>query len=57
MSVSIYFSNQIIQIAVGKRGKKGTLQNVYTTLAPEGSIINGIIDSISTIIIISISTV
>ncbi len=43
MSVSVYFSNQIIQIAVGKRGKKASLSNVYTTVAPEGSIINGII--------------
>ncbi len=43
MSVSVYFSNQIIQIAVGTRGKTGTLKQVYTTIAPEGSIINGII--------------
>lgn len=43
MSVSVYFSNQIIQIAVGTRGKKGKLTSVYTTLAPEGSIINGIV--------------
>ena len=43
MSVSVYFSNQIIQVAVGKRGKKPALSNVYTTVAPEGSIINGII--------------
>ena len=43
MSVSVYFSNQIVQIAVGKRGKKFSLSNVYTTVAPEGSIINGII--------------
>lgn len=43
MSVSVFFSNQIIQIAIGKRGAKGTLQAVYTTIAPEGSIINGII--------------
>ena len=43
MSVSVYFSNQIIQFAIGTRGKKGTLKAVYTTLAPEGSIINGII--------------
>lgn len=43
MSVSVYFSNQIIQIAVGKRGKRGVLQRVYTTVAPEGSIINGIV--------------
>ncbi len=43
MSVSVYFSNQIVQIAVGTRGKKGTLKQVYTTIAPEGSIINGII--------------
>ncbi|MCR5544205.1 MAG: hypothetical protein K6F55_08630 [Eubacterium sp.] len=43
MSVSVYFCNQIIQIAVGTRGKKAKLSNVYTTMAPEGSIINGII--------------
>ena len=43
MSVIVYFSNQIVQIAVGTRGKKGTLKNVYTTMAPEGSIINGIV--------------
>lgn len=43
MSVSVYFSNQIIQIAVGKRAKRGTLQRVYTTIAPDGSIINGIV--------------
>ena len=43
MSVSVYFSNQIIQIAVGKRARKGVLKSVFTTLAPEGSIINGII--------------
>ena len=43
VSVSVYFSNQIIQIAVGGRGRKASLKNVYTTLAPEGSIINGII--------------
>lgn len=43
MSVSVYFSNQQIQIAVGQRGKKGTLKSVYTTTAPEGSIINGIV--------------
>lgn len=43
MSVSVYFSNQIVQIAVGTRGKKGVLKNVYTTMAPEGSIINGIV--------------
>ena len=43
MSVSVYFSNQIIQIAVGTRGKKGKLDKVYTTMAPEGSIINGIV--------------
>ena len=43
MSVSVYFSNQIIQIAVGRRAKKGVLKSVYTTMAPEGSIINGII--------------
>ena len=39
MSVSVYFSNQIIQIAVGTRARKGKLQKVYTTVAPEGSII------------------
>ena len=43
MSVSVYFSNQIIQIAEGKRGRKGSLSAVHTTWAPEGSIINGII--------------
>ena len=43
MSVSVYFSNQIIQIAIGKRGAKANLERVYTTFAPEGSIINGII--------------
>lgn len=43
MSVSVYFSNQIIQIAVGTRSKKGNLKSVYTTMAPEGSIINGIV--------------
>ncbi|MCR4813919.1 MAG: hypothetical protein K5879_03740 [Lachnospiraceae bacterium] len=43
MSVSIYLSNQFIQVATGTRAKKGTLKAVYTTLAPEGSIINGII--------------
>ena len=43
MSVSVYFSNQIIQFAIGTRGKRGSLKAVYTTLAPEGSIINGII--------------
>lgn len=43
MSVSVYLSNQQIQIAVGNRGKKAGLSNVYTTLAPEGSIINGIV--------------
>lgn len=43
MSVSVYLSNQIVQIAVGTRGKKGTLKQVFTTMAPEGSIINGII--------------
>lgn len=43
MSVSVYFSNQIIQIAVGTRGKKGKLSQVFTTMAPEGSIINGIV--------------
>ena len=43
MSVSVFFSNQIIQIALGTRAKRGTLKAVYTTMAPEGSIINGII--------------
>ena len=43
MSVSVYLSNQIVQIAVGTRGKKGALKQVFTTMAPEGSIINGII--------------
>lgn len=43
MSVSVYLSNQQIQIAVGNRGKKAGLTNVYTTLAPEGAIINGIV--------------
>ncbi len=43
MSVSVYLSNQIIQIALGTRGKRGSLKAVYTTVAPEGSIINGII--------------
>lgn len=43
MSVSVFFSNQIIQIALGTRARKGTLKAVYTTMAPEGSIINGII--------------
>ena len=43
MSVSVYFSNQIIQIAVGKRGARPTLNRVYITNAPEGSIINGIV--------------
>ena len=43
MSVSVYFSNQIIQIATGRRGAKANLEKVYTTFAPEGSIINGII--------------
>ena len=43
MSVSVYFSNQIVQIAVGTRGRKGSLKSVYTTMAPEGSIINGIV--------------
>ena len=49
MSVSVYFSNQIIQIAVGSRGRKGTLRSVYTTMAPEGSIINGIIMNADTL--------
>ncbi|MCR5213425.1 MAG: hypothetical protein K6E10_03345 [Eubacterium sp.] len=43
MSVSVYFSNQIIQIAVGSRGKIAKLDRVLTTYAPEGSIINGIV--------------
>ena len=43
MSVSVYFSNQIIQFAIGSRAKRGSLKEVYTTMAPEGSIINGII--------------
>ena len=43
MSVSIYLSNQIIQVATGGRGKKASLKAVYTTMAPEGSIINGIV--------------
>ena len=43
MSVSVYFSNQIVQVAVGTRGKKGVLKNIYTTVAPEGCIINGIV--------------
>ncbi len=43
MSVSVYLSNQIIQIALGTRARRGTLKAVYTTMAPEGSIINGII--------------
>lgn len=43
MSVSVYFSNQIIQVAIGTRARKGTLKSVYTTIAPEGSIINGIV--------------
>ena len=43
MSVSVFFSNQIIQIAVGSRGKNAKLQRVLTTTAPEGSIINGIV--------------
>lgn len=43
MSVSVFFSNQIIQIALGNRARKGSLKAVYTTMAPEGSIINGII--------------
>ena len=43
MSVSVYLSNQQIQIAVGSRGKKAGLSNVYTVLAPEGTIINGIV--------------
>ena len=43
MSVSVFFSNQIIQFALGTRAKRGTLKAVYTTMAPEGSIINGII--------------
>ena len=43
MSVSIYLSSQIIQVAVGARAKKGALKTVYTAMAPEGSIINGIV--------------
>ncbi len=43
MSVSVFFSNKIIQIAVGSRGKNAKLERVYTTTAPEGSIINGIV--------------
>ena len=43
MSVSIYLSSQIIQVAVGTRAKKGSLKTVYTAMAPEGSIINGIV--------------
>ena len=43
MSVSVYLSNQIIQIALGTRARRGNLKAVYTTMAPEGSIINGII--------------
>ena len=43
MSVSVFLSNQIVQIAVGTRGKKGSVKNIYTALAPEGSIINGIV--------------
>ena len=43
MSVSIYLSSQIIQVAVGTRAKKGALKTVYTAMAPEGSIINGIV--------------
>ncbi len=43
LSVSVYLSNQQIQIAVGNRGKKAGLTNVYTALAPEGTIINGIV--------------
>ncbi len=43
MSVSVYLSNQIIQIAIGTRARRGNLKAVYTTMAPEGSIINGII--------------
>ena len=43
MSVSVYFSNQIVQVAVGTRGKKGTLKAVYQSVAPEGCIINGIV--------------
>ena len=43
MSVSVYLSNQLVQVAVGTRGKKPSLTNVYTANAPDGSIINGII--------------
>ena len=43
MSVSVYLCNQIIQVAVGTRGSKGTLKKMYTSVAPEGCIINGII--------------
>ena len=43
MSVSIYLSNQIIQIAVGQRSRSGSLKRVYSAFAPEGSIINGIV--------------
>ncbi len=43
MSVSVYLSNQMVQVAVGTRGKKPSLTNVYTANAPDGSIINGII--------------
>ena len=43
MSVSVFLSNQIVQVAVGTRGKKGSVSQIYTALAPEGSIINGIV--------------
>lgn len=43
MSVSVYLSNQLIQVAVGSRGPKASVKQIYVTTAPEGSIINGII--------------
>lgn len=43
MSTVIYLANQQIQIVEGKRGKAATVTRCFDILAPQGSIINGMV--------------
>ena len=44
MSTVVYLSNNSIKVLTGEQKKKGVqVDNIYLTLAPEGSIINGIV--------------
>ena len=43
MSVSIFLNNTTVQIVTGRKAKKGVFENAFKVVAPEGSIINGII--------------